>query len=188
MPETHDATSTLLAAGDTALRAVGTAKLWWDIASGVVVFGVLIALLVTLLRYHQRWKSEQAEVHAVHCDAPKAITTCEKGGCTTHHTQYCTLALDGFSAAFKTNYAAGAVPKAGDTVKVFFNPSDRSEALLAKDDFFDDHKAVLAWSLVGLGLVVVVSVGVQFALRKNRTAQRVAGGAALFTLATGHGF
>ena len=180
----------LLSAGDATLRTVGTVKLWWDIISGVIGFVIVVVLIVALARYHARWRSEQAKVVSISCDKPQMHTSCQNGteDCSTSSIQSCKLRVDGFKQEFVTNYDEGKAPSVGGAVKVYYDPTDRSTALLAKDDGFDNHKTMLLWVLVVIGIVTIVSVVVQFLLRKNKLAQRVAGGAAVFDLATGGGF
>lgn len=181
-----DAKHPLLSAGDATLRTVGTIKLWWDIIRGVMVLIILVVLFVALMRYHARWKSENAKVANSVCDKPHAHTSCSNSGknCSTTNLVSCRLHLNGFTQQFATDFNEGKQPSAGDTVKVYYDPTDRSQALLAKDDMFDDHKTMMLWILVGIGVVVTISIVVQFVLRNNKIAQRVAGGAAVFDLAT----
>lgn len=186
----HNQSDLLLSTGDKVLRTVGTVKLWWDIIKGCLIILLIIVLAVGIAQYHARWKADTFSVKDITCAAPHTVTSCNNNGsCSNTSLSECTITLDGFKQTFSSSYKAGvSPPTAGQTVKVFYNPRDRSDALLARDDFVDDHKTVLITVLAIVMLLVLVGVVVQFVVRKSHLAQRVAGGTAVFSLASGQGF
>jgi hypothetical protein len=171
---------------DGLLRGVGTVKLWYDVVSGGLLATVLAVLTIMLVRYHSNWTSGHFTVESATCGTPRTIP--DHGDGSTEVVRTCTATVDGFAQAFEYDDKQGAAPVTqGSQVKVFYDPNDRKSAMLGRNDFFDEHKTMLVFSLVIAALLVSVSAVVQYMLRKNALAQRVAGGAAIFDLATGTG-
>ena len=167
---------------DTVLRTVGTIKLWWGIVRGAIISVILVILVVMLIRYHQNWRYELTKVQHIACNKPS--DEYDKNAQTSKIVETCTLHLSGFKQPFWSTYDVGKVPSVGGTVKVYYNPSDRSSAMLGNDSFFSEHKTKLICVIVGVIIVILVTMVVQFTLRHNRIAQRVAGGAAVFDIAS----
>jgi hypothetical protein len=64
-------------------------------------------------------------------------------------------------------------------VKVFYDPHDEKKALLAHDDYLDEHKT---WIIAALAIACVASAanaGVAYYLRGSHLAQRISGGMAV---------
>lgn len=183
--------SGLVETGDDAIRFVGKMKLWTDIAVGVLFSVGLIVCIVAMAVYHADWKSGAFAVEDIRCAAPEHKTSCNgKYGCHSFTVTQCThMRLKGFAQTFTTQYVAPAKPPTvGETVRVFYDPKDRSQSFLAHDDFADEHKKLIIGGLTLVLLAVSVSTWFQYFVRKSHLAQRVAGGAAVFDLATGNGF
>lgn len=172
--------------GDEALRFVGTVELWKNIL--VSLFFALAGIVgaVALARYHSDWKSGEFAVKQATCDPPQTHTSCHKGSCTTKKEVTCTaIDVDGFATPFVAQYVEPTKPPAaGAKVKVFYDPTDKSQAFLSHNDWVDEYKA---W-LIGFLALVVLGLGFsawfQYYVRGSHLAQRVAGGAAVFQMVT----
>ena len=141
----------VVTAADATLRTVGKIKLWWDVVKNALVVIVIVFLIVLLLRYHARWKSGTARVESISCGEAATHKVCDKdgGNCQMFKSVSCKLHLNGFPQEFDTNFKDGSAPSEGAAVKVYYDPTDRSTALLAKDDMFDDVFFFLYQFLVG---------------------------------------
>lgn len=176
--------------GDEALRFVGTVELWKNIVVAVLVGAATLVGIVALLRYHSDWKSGRFRVTEATCAPPHPETTCDsENRCHTKRVAHCSkITVDGISQPFVAAYAEPDTPPAvGDEVEVFYAP-DKTKAFLAHDDFVDEYKG---WIVAGLVLLLVgtsASAWFQYHVRHSHLAQRVAGGAAVFDMATGRGF
>ena len=171
--------------GDDALRFVGTVELWKNIVVSVVFALAGVVAIVAVVRYHSGWKSGDFKVTQAQCSTPSTQQSCTGKKCSTSTVTHCSkLGVDGF-APFVTQYTHPAQPPSvGESVKVFYNPSDKKQAFLAHDDAIDEYKG---WIIGALALVVLglgFSAWFQFYVRKSHLAQRVAGGGALFDMVT----
>lgn len=175
--------------GDEALRFVGTVELWKNIVVSTLVAVGTVVGIVALVRYHSDWTHGRFKVSEATCDPPHSQTTCHNDRCTTKQAVSCPkLHVDGFSQAFAADYVQPAKPPTvGSEVKVFFDPKDKSQAFLAHNDFVDEYKSWIIAGLVLLLLGAASSAWFQYYVRGSHMAQRVAGGAAVFDMATGRG-
>ena len=177
--------------GDRAFRFVGTLALWRNIVVGVLASIACIVGAVALARYHSDWTSGDFKVTHRACRPPEAHTSCSGGGssCTTHRVATCSsLRVDGFSQAFAASFVEPELPpEVGASVRVFYDPGDRSKAFLAHNDFVDAHKTWLTAGLTVACLASAAGAGFTYYMRNSVWAQRVAAGSAVFSMTTGNG-
>lgn len=178
-------------AGDYALRTVGTVKLWYNIIVGVVVAVLLVVAAVGVFQYHRNWRIDSFPVTKIVCSAAEKSTTCHKGKCETTDSVTCpAVAVEGFASPFTAQYVKPSEPpNVGSQVPVYYDPADRSTAKLAHNvGDLQKHRVFIAVVLVVVAAITLLISYVQFYVRKSHLAQRVAGGVAVFDMATGRGF
>lgn len=155
-------------------QTLGTFAIWKNILGSVVVAIVLALVTAGISNYHKSWKLKTCSVTNVECDAPYAVRSCDKqGSCTTVEEQRCTVYMDGchsISSTFSDSH-----PRKGDAVKVYFNPSDDSQSMLASQDFVDAHKPWILLALIGVIVLTLVAAALQFAFRNNKSVQTIEG-------------
>lgn len=171
--------------GDKAVRFAGTVELWKNIVISTVLCIVSVVAIVVLLRYHADYAHGDFKVASIKCNAPTTATDCNHGSCSTKTITHCpTIRLDGLPKSFAGDYTLPAKPPAeGGTLKVFYNPEDKSEAFLAQNDAIDEYRN---WILLGLVVVCLSSAFAawfQFSVRNSHLMQRTAAAGGVLNLA-----
>ena len=156
------------------VQGLGTFAIWKNIIGGVVAALILSLVTVAAANYHRSWKLKTCAVTSVECDPPQTTRTCDAhNNCTTGEVQRCTVHLKGCHSISST--FSGSHPDAGDEVKVYYNPADESQSMLASQDFIDAHKPWILLSLICIIILVLASAAVQYAFRTNKFLQTAEG-------------
>lgn len=155
-------------------QGLGTYAIWKNIIGSVVFALVLAFITAGVFYYHKSWKLKTCLVTDVDCAPPHTVRSCDNNGnCTTQEEHRCTVHMDACHTI--SSVFGGSHPEKGDSVKVYFNPSDESQSMLASDDFSDAHKPWILLALISLIVIILASAALQFAFLNNKSVQTFAG-------------
>ena len=74
-------------------------------------------------------------------------------------------------------------PVEGDSVKVYYDPSDESNSMLASQSFVLGHKPYILLALIAVIVLILMSVELEYHFRNEKSLQMIMGAVEGITLA-----
>ena len=154
---------------DTKLSSVRTFEVGYiyiKMIVSIIAFVVGLVACVGVHKYHTGWKLGKFKLKSQNCTSSDQCM-CTNKSCTVKSCGAVSdckdMHIEGFDQTFHGSFKNP--PKVGQVVKVFYDPKDRSNAMLMANDILDGNKKLI----IGIILVsTTLSLAISFFMFKNR--------------------